>query len=456
MCELKKQGISYYSTNQIRPASENGLLYDGFSPNADEDDNKLYFSIKNEGIWEPLHISADGIILSGHRRHAAACWLGLETVPCIVADDIFFKDLTEDERLKILSIYNKQRDKSHAERLREAMTEINPDEAYKKLLIDRYERRQVDLEDNVILGKTKKRARITTRAFLNAAKEAIYLEKEYWPLTVRRVHYLLLNNPPLIHDKKKLIYQNIESHYKKLTNLLLRARLTGDIPHTAIEDETRPVRVLATYQNTADYIKEETEDFLRHYARDLLRGQVNHIEILVEKNAIRKHVELVADEYCIPCTTGRGYSSLTPRYKMIQRFAQSHKERLILLILSDFDPDGEEIAASFPRSLRDDFGLSDVTAYKVALTAADVRKYNLPADMEAKTTSMNYKKFVQKNGVHVAELDAAPVDLLQEKLRDAIESCLDMELFNAEWKKEKEDAAFIAATKQMVVKAMSV
>ena len=207
-------------------------------------------------------------------------------------------------------------------------------------------------------------------------------------------------------------------------------------------------------KNPADYIKEATEDYLRHYARDLLRGQTNHIEILVEKNAIRKHVELVADEYCIPCTTGRGYSSLTPRWKMVQRFLRSGKDRLILLILSDFDPDGEEIAASFPRSLRDDFGLVNVMSHKVALSGADVRDHRLPSDMEAKVSSPNYRKFVARHGVHVAELDAAPVALLQDKLRDAIERCLDMELFRVELEKEKDDAAFIAAKKQMVIRTI--
>ncbi len=364
MNELKKQDISYFFLNQIRPASENALLYDNFCAKTDDDDYKLYMSIKEEGIREPLHISADRIILSGHRRFAAARWLSLETVPCLVAENIVFNDLTADERLNILAIYNKQRDKSHAERLREAMLEIDPDEAYERLLQDRNERRQVDIEDNVTLGDYRGRARITTLAFLRAAQKVIDSEKEYWPLTVRRVHYLLLNDPPLRHDRKPgSAYQNDLGSYKALTNLLLRARLTGDIPHAAIEDETRPIRVVATYQNPADYIKEETEDFLRHYARDLLRGQPCHIEILVEKNAIRRHVELVADEYCIPYTTGRGYSSLTPRLKMVQRFTQSGKALLVLLILSDFDPDGEEIAKSFPRSLRDDFGLSDVIAH---------------------------------------------------------------------------------------------
>ena len=455
MCEIKKQDISYFPLDSIRPAPENGLLYDGFTPNADDDDDKLYWSIKAEGIREPLHISADGYILSGHRRYAAARWLGLGAVPCIVADHVVFGDLSADERLGILSLYNKQRDKSHAERLREAMQEIDPSEAYERLLQDRIERRQVDIEDNVPLGAYKGRARITTSTFLRAAQRAIESEKQFWPLTVRRVHYLLLNNPPLRHDRKPgSTYQNDLASYKALTNLLLRARLTGDIPHSAIEDELRPIRVIQTYQTPADFIKAETDDFLRGYARDLFRGQAHHIEILVEKNAIRKHVELVADEYCIPCTTGRGYSSLTPRWKMVQRFKQSGKEHLILLILSDFDPDGEEIAASFPRSLRDDFGLSNVTAHKVAISGVDVREHGLPSDMEAKVKSPNDKKSVARHGVHVAELDAAPVALLQRKLRDAIESCLDMEIFRAEVAKEKEDYAFISATKKVVIQAM--
>src|SRR4030042_239716 len=319
MGKIKKQDISYFPTSEIITAHENGLLYDNFAPNADEDDDQLYYSIKEEGIREPLHISADGVLLSGHRRLAAADRLGLGPVPCIIADDVVFDDLTADERLSVLAIYNKQRDKSHAERLREAMLEIDPDEVYERLLQDRNNRRRDDIEDNITLGVIKKRARITTKAFLRAAQKAIESESEYWPLTVRRVHYLLLNDPPLRHDKKPgSTYQNDLGSYKALTNLLIRARLTGDIPHAAIEDETRPIRVVATHQNPADYIREETEDFLRHYARDLLRGQAHHIEILVEKTAIRKHVELVADEYTIPCTTGRGYSTPPPRGKMVQ------------------------------------------------------------------------------------------------------------------------------------------
>lgn len=72
MCELKKQDVSYFSPDEIYQAPENGLLYDNFAPNADPDDYKLYTSIKEEGIREPLHVSAGGVCLSGHRRLAVA------------------------------------------------------------------------------------------------------------------------------------------------------------------------------------------------------------------------------------------------------------------------------------------------------------------------------------------------------------------------------------------------
>ena len=49
-------------------------------------------SIKEFGFKVPIVIDKDGVIIAGHTRRKAAEKLGLETVPCIVADD-----LTEEE-----------------------------------------------------------------------------------------------------------------------------------------------------------------------------------------------------------------------------------------------------------------------------------------------------------------------------------------------------------------------
>lgn len=45
-------------------------------------------SIREFGFKVPLVIDKDGIIVAGHTRHKAAKLLGLEKVPCIVADDL--------------------------------------------------------------------------------------------------------------------------------------------------------------------------------------------------------------------------------------------------------------------------------------------------------------------------------------------------------------------------------
>ena len=45
-------------------------------------------SIKQFGFKNPIIIDGDGVIIAGHTRKAAAEQLGLETVPCIIADDL--------------------------------------------------------------------------------------------------------------------------------------------------------------------------------------------------------------------------------------------------------------------------------------------------------------------------------------------------------------------------------
>lgn len=56
-------------------------------------DNKLAIekvaeSIKAYGFQQPIVVDRDGVIIVGHTRYAAAQELGLETVPCIVADGL--------------------------------------------------------------------------------------------------------------------------------------------------------------------------------------------------------------------------------------------------------------------------------------------------------------------------------------------------------------------------------
>jgi hypothetical protein len=249
-------------------------------------------------------------------------------------------------------------------------------------------------------------------------------------------------------------YKNDRNSYQALANLLIRARLNGAIPMQSIEDTTRPIQLGGGFSSFEAFVKQESENFLLGYSRNLMQGQPHHIEIMLEKNALRSIIEKVARDYCIPVTTGRGFSSLSPRYDLFLRFRKSGKKKLILLMLTDFDPDGEQIAASFARSMRDDFGLKNIHAVKVALTAEDVELHDLPSDLDAKPSSPNYLKFVEKHGTKAVELDAAPVYLLQDKLREAIESVIDGDEFNSQIDLEKSDAGNVEAYRRTVFEAI--
>ena len=455
--QSKKQHLSHFPVADIKTAKENDLIYDRFGL-ANDDDHQLMQSIGEHGIQEPLVISTDCVLLSGHRRLGVAKRLGIKHVP-VRQVDINFGLLSTQERMSQLIVFNQQRDKSKGERIREKLVEIDPKEARSKLVKRRIENhfRLGGSAVNVQLGPCRKRAKITTKLFLLAVMKIVEENKPYWPMTDRRIHYLLLNDPPLRHDKKLgSKYVNDKASYKALTNLLTRARLTQDIPMIAIEDSTRPVQLGGGFDSLEGFVAQETDNFLTSYSRNLMQGQPHHLEILLEKNALRSVIEKTAAEYCIPITTGRGYSSLAPRHELVQRYRASGKQKLVVLMLTDFDPDGEQIASSFARSLRDDFGVSMVYPVKVALTAEDVAKYNLPSDMDAKPSSPNYKRFNHMYGTKAVELDAAPLDLLQNKLRDAIESWLDMDEFHAQVQREEEDAAHLEAHRQVAIEAIRI
>jgi hypothetical protein len=127
---------------------------------------------------------------------------------------------------------------------------------------------------------------------------------------------------------------------------------------------------------------------------------------------------------------------------------------LVLLVVSDFDPDGEEIAHSLARSLRDDFGVEQIEPVKVALTAQQVEQFGLHTDAEAKKGSAHYRKFIERYGKDVYELEALSPAQLQDLVRQSIQSVLDKDAFEREQDQERQDAASLGAVRQVVRSAI--
>lgn len=307
-----------------------------------------------------------------------------------------------------------------------------------------------------IEGK-KKRSKITKakQPLLDAILKVIQEAKDFWPLSDRQIHYMLLNNPPLIHAKKKdSIYRNDEKSYKSaLTDLLTRARLIGLIPWHVITDPTRQMVNWNVFSSVEPFIKKQMSSFMSGYFRAYMQSQPHHLEIIGEKNTIEGIIRPVAMDFCIPYTIGRGYASIQPKHDLYLRYQSSHKNKLVLLMLSDHDPDGEEISQSFARSMRDDFGIKDLHPIKVALNRDQVDSLKLVPIMKAKKSPSNYKKFVKRHGEDVYELEAVAPKVLQDILRNAITSVIDVDTLNREKEQERDDMLALRRYKEKVLKA---
>ena len=438
--------IEMVKLSELRPSPKNDLLYRPAAPDALA---VLAEDIGANGLREPLTVTRCGVIVSGHRRHAACKLAGLEFVPVRRVD----LDPDADDFAAHLARHNLQRVKGADEIINEQVALTSAEDAYEELVAHRAEKSRVK-SPTIHLRERSARAEITAakRPLLDAILKVLEDNSAYWPLSDRQVHYRLLNDPPLIHaGKPGSRYRNDLKSYKAVCELLTRARIAGEVDYDAIEDPTRAFTAWDVHPGVGPFVARELDGLFRGYCRDRMRTQPLHVELVVEKNTVAGIIEPVAGRYAIPMTVSRGYCSLDPRHKMAGRFLATGKARMLALFVTDLDPEGEDIPHAFGRSMRDDFGLGDrVAVAKLALTAEHVARFGLAPQMKAKAKSSRRNRFVAAHGEGVYELEAiAPADL-QSLADEGVRSFLDTELFNRETAAEKEDARHLNAYRTVV------
>ena len=124
----------------------------------------------------------------------------------------------------------------------------------------------------------------------------------YWPLSIRQIHYRLLNDPPLkqtpkrsIYDAEYYRYKNDDSSYDSLVDLLTSARYHGQVLHdvhrrsdAAAEDARR------MEYSVGEFVQSEIDGFLTGFHRDRQQDQPRHIEVFGEKNTLYRMLERAA------------------------------------------------------------------------------------------------------------------------------------------------------------------
>jgi hypothetical protein len=459
--------------SSLKPSPENGDLYAPVDV-ADPDFVRLAESVARNGPHDPLVITADNYIVSGHRRHAACLVMGVQQVRCRVLPGRR-DSWTRDEYVAMLREYNRHRHKSVAEQVREEMVDIDPEQAHARLReirdksVDPFRWRGV--KPVKIEGRKVRHAISDDKAdHVKYILEVLEGRRRYWPLTVRGVHYPLLNydfvrgyywpksDEEGYRTRQVLKYLNDDGSYGATSDLLTRLRLDGTVPWEAITDGTRPLREFRAFSNAKHFVRQEVENLFAGYWRDLLQTQPNYVHILVEKNTVYHMVLQVAEKYQVPTSSGRGFNSIDPYHEVYASFEKSGKERLILIVLSDYDPEGEMIPHVAGRTLRDDFGLDDseVAIVKAGVTRDQIRAYHLPAMTFAKDKSPNYKWFVKRNGGDrtVYELEALDPASMLADLEKAVQAVLDIDLFNRESRIEQDEAVYLEGVRRASSEAL--
>lgn len=458
--DLARYAVADVIIDQIKPSPENDEIYGKIVH--DEQMNALVDSIQKRGLEEPLILTEDHYILSGHRRFFAVKHLNWELVPCRVRPGEKREDNPDYHR--DLAEYNPQRIKGIGSLLKEALLRDSEHDAY--AAIEDYNAAALESDvDFMAVAGSKLVPAITEKKlpFLAACQKVVSDMAGYWPLSVRQIHYNLLNDPPLKlvpkrskYDPEHYRYKNDAGSYDALVELLRQARYHGHISMGCIDDITRPQVTHSGYRSVSQFVHQEIDCFLTGYHRDRQQDQPRHVELFGEKSTLMTMLSRISKEYYVPLSLGRGFCS-TPVFRdMARRFKDSGKDSMVLVIVSDFDPEGLELADDAIRTLRDLWEIP-IEGHRVAITQDQIAELGLHQDFNpAKETSSRYRRFLDRTGgdTRTWEVEALPPDYLMEEVKAAIEANLNMDVFNYIVGRESDDCYELSQIKQTIASSM--
>ena len=299
-------------------------------------------------------------------------------------------------------------------------------------------------------------------------------QEEGYILTLRQLYYQLVSRD---------VIPNKPNEYAKLSTLLKEGRMAGIVDWDAIEDRLRKPESPSAWKSPQSIINACIEQ----YRKDRQKGQKIYLEVWVEKDALSGVLKRVTEKFGVPIMVNRGYSSASAMFDSYERFLKAIQkgQEVKVLYLGDFDPSGVDMIrdikaridefivgsealkdeADFGRNKNlyqerfDDFieqGLQGWEADEIAreqyaedkakqfkivpiaLTKEQIRQYNPPPN-PAKITDPRAKDFIAKHGNTSWEVDALKPEVLNDILTKAIESNIEIELFESVIEEEQED-----------------
>jgi len=235
------------------------------------------------------------------------------------------------------------------------------------------------------------------------------------------------------------LLDNTEANYKRLGSIISDARLAGLIDWDRIKDRGRE-----TVENLHwSSLRERLFSAARVYREDTWQNQPNHVEVMVEKQALEGVLEPLCLKLDIPFTANKGYSSSSAMYEIGKRLYRKSCDckDIHIIYLGDHDPSGIDMTRDVADRLQM-FAECDVNVIRCALDMDQIEEYN-PPENPAKLTDSRAKGYIALYGYSSWELDALPPDALARIVEDHVDNLRDDDLYESAVAKQNEKRALL-------------
>lgn len=237
-------------------------------------------------------------------------------------------------------------------------------------------------------------------------------QRDGYTLTLRQLYYQFVARD---------ILPNTQKNYKRLGTVISDGRLAGMIDWTALEDRTRNISTVPSWDSPTDIIRAVSNS----YNEDKWKDQPYRIEVWIEKEALAGVFERVCAKYQIPFFCCRGYTSQSEMWGASMRMRRHNEngQGVVILHFGDHDPSGIDMTRDVVERL-ELFRVKNIELRRLALNMNQIDTYNPPPN-PAKDVDPRFADYMKKFGDESWELDALDpktlAALVDKEIRTIIE-----------------------------------
>jgi hypothetical protein len=244
------------------------------------------------------------------------------------------------------------------------------------------------------------------------------------PLTIRQIFYRLVGADG---------YEKTEQAYKRLGELLNKARRARLIDMDAIRDDGFTSQLTTFFANAEAFINNAIA-WAEELRLDRQKGQARRLVVWCEASGMVPQLARIADPYGIEVCSSGGFDSLTDKHRIGRLWAG--RQAVTVLHLGDHDPSGVHVFSSLAEDIEEfaaDYG-GDVEFVRVAVTPEQARQYNLPSAPPKATDRRSF------DGDETWQCEALDPRTLAAILQAAIDERFDRDLYCQVLEEERDTA----------------